>query len=60
MYIKFWSEILKRKDHLREKDVGGRIISKLNLKKWDVRTWIGFSLLRSATEDGLCFRELVI
>jgi hypothetical protein len=32
----------------------------LNLKKWDVRTWIGFSLLRSATEDGLCFRELVI
>jgi hypothetical protein len=45
-------ENLKRRDHLRDLRVYGRIILKCILKKQDVRVWTGFIWLRIETAGG--------
>jgi hypothetical protein len=42
MVVKFWWGILKKKDYLEIVGVGGRIILKRSLRKWDERTWTEF------------------
>jgi hypothetical protein len=39
-------ENLKRRDHLEELGVEGRVISKWIKNKWGVRVWTGFEWLR--------------
>jgi hypothetical protein len=46
---RFWWGNLKKRDHLGDPGVDGRIILTRIFKKWDVGMWIGSSWLRIGT-----------
>jgi hypothetical protein len=46
MPIKFWSKLLEGKDCLKDLDLGGRIILKWMLKKYNVMRWAGLIWVR--------------
>jgi hypothetical protein len=51
-----WWGILKKKDYLEVVGVGGRIILKRSLRKWDERTWTEFVWLRQGQVESCCER----
>jgi hypothetical protein len=53
MRIKFWWESQKGRDHYEVLDVGGRIILKCILERWDEVVWTGFMKVRVRTSGGL-------
>jgi hypothetical protein len=44
-----WCEDLREREHFEDLRVGGRIILKCILKKWDGKPWTGLLCLRIAT-----------
>jgi hypothetical protein len=52
MHKKFSSEKLKRRDHLVDPDVGGKIILEWILGKLGGRVWTRFIWLKLKTSDG--------
>jgi hypothetical protein len=52
MYIGFWWESQKERDHWEDLDVGGRIILEWILDKSDRVVWTGFIWLRIDTSAG--------
>ena len=48
----FWCGNLRERGHLEDPGVDGRIILKLILRKWDVRTWTGSLWFRIGTGGG--------
>jgi hypothetical protein len=53
MYIKFWSENLKRRDHPENLDVDGRLILERISGRQGEKVWTGFFWLRTGTRGGL-------
>jgi hypothetical protein len=55
MYIGYWWEIQKERDHWEDQDVGGWTILKWILREigWDEMVWIGSIWLRIRTSVGL-------
>jgi len=53
IYIDFWSENLKGKDHSEDLVVDGRIILEWILGKYGGKLWTGFMCLRIETTGGL-------
>ena len=51
-YTEFWLGNLRKRDHLKDSVVDGRIISRCIFRKWDVGTWTGSSWLRTGTDGG--------
>jgi len=51
-YTRFWWENLKKRDHLKDPGVDGRIILRWVFGKWDVVLWTGSSWLRIGTGGG--------
>jgi hypothetical protein len=43
---------LRRRDHLEDPGVDGRIILRWIFRKWDVEVWTGSSWLRIGTDGG--------
>ena len=54
MVVQVWWETLKKKDYLEVVGVGGRIILKRILRKWDERTWTEFVWLRQGQVESCC------
>jgi hypothetical protein len=52
VYIIFWRENQREKDHLEDPGVHSKIILRWIFKKRDVGTWTGSSWLRIGTGDG--------
>lgn len=52
-FIKFWSENTNGKDHLRDLEIGGRLILKRILKKKGGRVWPRFVWLNIESSYGL-------
>jgi hypothetical protein len=52
MHIGFWWGNLRKRSHLEDLGVDGRIISKCVFKKWDVEAWTGLLWLRVGAGDG--------
>jgi len=48
----FWWEDLRKKDHLEDAGVEGRIILRWIFRKWDVGVWTGLIWLRIGTGGG--------
>jgi hypothetical protein len=44
--VQFWSENLKRKDHMTDPAINERVILKLILQKQNVKMWNGVNWLR--------------
>jgi hypothetical protein len=42
MYAGYWWGKLRERDHLEDPDVGGSIILRLILRKWDERAWTAY------------------
>jgi hypothetical protein len=53
MHVGFWWESQKKRDHQEDLKVGGRIMLKRILDKWDGVVWTGFIWLRIGTSGGL-------
>jgi len=51
VYTGFWREHLRERDHLEDPSVGGRIILRSILRKWDVVAWTGSIWLRIGTGE---------
>jgi len=51
-YTEFWWGNLRKKDHLDNPGVDGRIILRWILRKWYVGAWTGLSWLRIWTVGG--------
>jgi hypothetical protein len=49
---RFWVGNLKKRDHLGDPGIDGRIILRSIFKKWDVGAWTGSSWLRIGTSGG--------
>jgi hypothetical protein len=49
----FWWESLKERDQQEDLDVGGRIMLKWDLEKYDGMVWTGFIRLSIDTSEGL-------
>jgi hypothetical protein len=45
---------LRERDHLEDTGLGGEIILRWVLRKWDVGTWTRSSWLRKGTGGGTC------
>jgi hypothetical protein len=45
--------VYRERDHLADPGVGGRIILRWIIRKWDMRVWTGLSWLRIGTGGGL-------
>jgi hypothetical protein len=55
MHIRYWWESQKEINHCENQDVGGWIISKSMLEKWNGVVWSGLILLRIGTSvEGSC------
>jgi hypothetical protein len=52
IYITFWLENLKERDHLEVQGIDDRILKWL-LKKWGGRVWTGFIWLMIGNSGGL-------
>jgi len=50
--IGFWWGKLKKRDHLGDPGIDGRVILRLIIRKWDVRVWTGSNWLRIGTGGG--------
>jgi len=46
MHTECYSETLKRRDHLRDLGIDGKIVSDWTSKKQDIRVWTGFIWIR--------------
>jgi hypothetical protein len=57
MHVVSWSGSVKKRYHLEDLDVDGRIILKWILKKYDVRIRTGFIWLRIATSRGFLWTQ---
>jgi hypothetical protein len=53
IYIGFWWESQKERDHYEDLDIGGRIILEWILERYDEVVWIGLIWLRIGTSGGL-------
>jgi hypothetical protein len=53
MYIGYWWESQKERDHWEDKDLGGRTILKWILERKDKMEWTGWMWLRIGTSGGL-------
>jgi hypothetical protein len=53
MHARFWWETWKERDHYEDLDIGGRIILKLTLERWDGVIWTGLICPRIVTSGGL-------
>ena len=51
-YTGFWWKKLRKRDHLEDPGVDGRIILKWIFRKWDVEAWTGSSWLKIGTGGG--------
>jgi len=51
-YKAFWLGKLRKRDHLGDPGVNGRIILRWIFRKWDVGVWTGSSWLRIGTGGG--------
>ena len=51
-YTGFWWGTLRKRDHLGDPDVGGRIILRWNFRKWNIGAWTGLIWLRIGTGGG--------
>jgi len=49
VHIGFWWGNVRKRDHLEDPGVGGRIILKLMFMKWNGVLWTGMILLRIRT-----------
>jgi hypothetical protein len=49
----FLWEILRERDHLKDRGIDGRIILKWIFRKWDEGTWTGLIWFRTGTGGGL-------
>jgi hypothetical protein len=52
VYIGFWWENLRERDHWGDSGVEGRIILRRIFRKWDVGVWTGLSWFRIETGGG--------
>jgi hypothetical protein len=50
-YRVFWGN-LKKREHLEDTGIDGRIILSYIFRKWDVEAWTGQSWLKIRTGDG--------
>jgi hypothetical protein len=48
----FWWENPRKKDHLLDQGVDGRITLRWIFRKWDVGVWTGLSWLKVGTVSG--------
>jgi len=53
VYTGFWWENLRKRVHLEDPGVEGRIILRWIFRKWNVRAWTGPVWLRIRTGGGL-------
>ena len=53
MHAVFWLGKLRKRDHLEDSDIDGRIILRWIFRKWDVGAWTGLIWLRIGTGGGL-------
>jgi hypothetical protein len=54
MYIGYWRESQKKRDHWEEQDVGGWIMLGWILERQNGMTWIGLMWLKTGTKGGVC------
>ena len=54
IYTGFWWGKQRKRDHLEDPGVDGRIILRWIFRKWDVGTWTGLIWLRMGRGGGTC------
>jgi len=52
VYAGFWWDDLRKRDHLEDPDIDGRIILRWMFRKWDVGAWTGLICSRIGTGGG--------
>jgi hypothetical protein len=52
-YTGFWWGNLRKRDHMEDPGLEGRIILRSIFREWDVAVWTGSSWLRIETNEGL-------
>jgi hypothetical protein len=58
MHTKYWSENMKERDDLENRDKDGRLIWKWILKKQGVRVWTWFAWIKIGTS--ICLFERIM